>query len=267
VTGKLGTSFALGGLAGGVAALLFDVRASTSVALGLVIALLAGGSVLWRWGDEKQRQLGTGLMGGLVVATAVGFAQYENERARESSAQREALRFALATQQDLTGLDAKGENLDGFYIRQKVLKVARFTDTKLQGAVLQRSDLYDADLRGADLTDANLIAVDLCGAELDTSPDTGRSTNLAGADLWRASLYKAKMDSGTNLSGARLEDTDLRRARGLERAKLEGAAYDSSTDWPQGFHPKRHGLEKNKPRLPPGLRVRSDDTGCGRYAG
>jgi uncharacterized protein YjbI with pentapeptide repeats len=80
---------------------------------------------------------------------------------------------------------------------------------KLVGAILKNADLSGADLTGANLTRANLTGA-----------------NLTGANLTGANLYWAKL-SGTNLSGANLTGADLSGAvldtgADLSEAKLDG---------------------------------------------
>ncbi len=75
-----------------------------------------------------------------------------------------------------------------------------FDAANLRGADLQAADLLGSSLRGADLTGADLTGADLSDADLE------------GADLSRASVRNAfllTLHSGTNLSGATLDQTDF----------------------------------------------------------
>lgn len=77
----------------------------------------------------------------------------------------------------------------------------------LQGANLQRANLYKVDLWGADLRGANLREATFWGADLQGADFW--ETNLQGADLKGANLQ------GTDLQGANLQKVDLRGANNI----------------------------------------------------
>lgn len=259
-----------------------------SLFMGVVFALLIIGASLWLSGNPSKQPLGTAVLGGLVVAGAVGLGQFELDRVvredqkaredlasdeqeqREKFAREERLRLAFGTSRDLSGIDISGKELQRLYGPRKVLKEADFTDAILTRANFHRSDLYDARLQGANLRHADLEGADLCQAHLDRSKDSGKGTNLAGADLSRASLYNAHFDSGTNLSGAKLYAADLGglEKRNLHKANLKGARYDDLTRWPKHLDQEEERAdlkldEKDPVREEKIPRVESKDRGCG----
>jgi uncharacterized protein YjbI with pentapeptide repeats len=94
----------------------------------------------------------------------------------------------------------------------------------LEGAYLDRVNLYNADLSGAYLQDANLSLASLQGANLSLAKLQGanlQGANLEGANLERANLQEAQLQ-GAQLQGADLRDADLIRAN-LQGANLQGA--------------------------------------------
>ena len=123
---------------------------------------------------------------------------------------------------DLIGTDFTGASLKGVI----------FSDTSLNGVVLDGADLRDASfvraialfaqLNGTNLTAANLALANLTGARLHRSDLSGcnlNMTNLSFADL-----------SGSNLDGALFEatilgHTDLSDARGLENCVHVNASF------------------------------------------
>jgi len=65
--------------------------------------------------------------------------------------------------------------------------------------------------------------------------------DLRNADLRRAALAGRRFDrvslAGADLRGADLRGTNLSLLGGV----LKGAAYDDSTQWPEGFFPEMRG--------------------------
>jgi uncharacterized protein YjbI with pentapeptide repeats len=99
----------------------------------------------------------------------------------------------------------------------------------LRGKNFSGALMYWAFLADADLSDCNFDGADLRGA------------NLRGALLHRCSFRKADLGRD-NLNGATdLQAADLAGAI-LNRAKLDGALYDSRTIFPKGFLPNDHGM-------------------------
>jgi uncharacterized protein YjbI with pentapeptide repeats len=194
------------------------------VLLGTLIVaavfLLAGFLLIFgRWrpfGDDKQstdiqRDLGMALVPGAIFGLAVFALQLyldlnnqrvQNQRDRE--ARHETVQLAIATTQDLSGFDPRGEPLSGVYLAGKVLDGARFEDADLRDAVLR-----DTSLQGAELSDAQLQRAELINADLFEAVLT--DANLAGAEL-RAAKFE-----GASLYGVE---------------SLEGAIVDARTCWP-----------------------------------
>jgi hypothetical protein len=106
-------------------------------------------------------------------------------------------------------------------------QVAGWTIAYLRGA-----ELRGAFLGGIDLFGADLVAADLRGAELGEA-------NLSSADLRGADLRRANL-SPADLSDIKLAAADLRDAL-LRATNFEGALYDDSTAWPDGFDPAAAG--------------------------
>src|SRR5438105_14075994 len=83
-----------------------------------------------------------------------------------------------------------------------------------------------ADLRGQDLEGADLSGVNLTGADL-------RGANLRSANLADSSLRASRLE-GADLLFARMRD-------GRRHVHLDGARFDSRTQWPAGFTPRKWG--------------------------
>lgn len=122
------------------------------------------------------------------------------------------LRKAQMHEADFTDADLYRANLDG-----AVLPGAKLRRSRLSGANLRAAQVTVVDFRSADLSD-----VDLEGADL-------RESLGAGATLERANL------EGAELFGCRLNDANLRGARGVSACQLEEAILDELTTLPEGF--------------------------------
>ena len=203
---------------------------TTVLGVLVLLALVAGGLVLWFPGGKDpgtmDTDLGTALLGGAVVAGAVLFLQrrldaewrrLDAARAAEDETRRlrDQAQMLCAMVRDLTGVDFSDRDLRGTFLRGKVLVEARFEGSVLRRAVLTRANLSGAVLRGADLVGAQ-----------------AKHANFRGAVLVDAKL------SGARLQGADLRGCDLVGAE-LGGAKLEGAKYGKTgkdeTRWPEGF--------------------------------
>ncbi|HEX8703951.1 MAG TPA: pentapeptide repeat-containing protein [Myxococcaceae bacterium] len=151
-----------------------------------------------------------------------------------------SLRGAIFRSADLTGVHFTGSDL--MQRRASIYEPCDFTeatldDANLLGAMcnaaqfakasLKRANLSEADFAFANFKRAILHRARLHGARLDRA-------SLCGANLQEADLFLA------SLQGADLRGADLRGAS-LHEADLEGAQYDHSTQWPQGFDPKAQG--------------------------
>jgi len=218
-----------------------------AVALGFLVALAALGWGLWRTEPKPQdarANLGAGLLVGVIVAGAVGCAQYaiderrsDSERRRDDKAEKSSHKLSLRTtvglQRTLAGFDFKGEDLTEFFFSGKNLQEARFADASLVDAVMSRADLSFADLQHANLHHAELLETDLRFTDLRGADLTG--ANLTGATLEGADLRGVDVD-GAALGAARLAGADLSDVKNLGRADLRGASADANTIWPPGFN-------------------------------
>ena len=126
-------------------------------------------------------------------------------------------------------------------------------NAKLEGVHLQGAQLAGANLKGADLYWALLFTANLRGANLEWAVMRGadlKSADLEGANLRNADLSRDNVGGGTSLEGANLLGTDLRWT------KLDGATYDESTVFPDGFDPASAGMRLTGPTAPSQLRRR-----------
>jgi uncharacterized protein YjbI with pentapeptide repeats len=122
------------------------------------------------------------------------------------------LRKAQIHEADFTDADLRGANLDGAALPGAKLRRSRLSGASLKGAQLTVVDFRSADLRGADLEGADL-----------------RESLGAGATLERANLERAE------LLGCRLNDVNLRGARGVSAGQLGDAILDELTTLPEGL--------------------------------
>jgi uncharacterized protein YjbI with pentapeptide repeats len=247
-------------LAGVVSALLEGVGLLAGVAGGLFLAILAIAFPLWRSPHTGRSRLGSGLLSGLVVAAAVGFAQIavderldDIRQEQEEAQRRQTFLILINLQRDLSSIDLAGEDLTELYLRRKILRRARLEATTmdraiLRGAVLQRTNLRDASLVEADLTKAEGVGANFCGGDL-TRADLDRT------DLWRSNLHDAEIENA-DLRGADLRNADLEVKGGapaLSNARLTKAKYDRLTDLPATFDPRGAGMTRTRSREPPGV--------------
>ncbi len=137
--------------------------------------------------------------------------------------------------EDLSGLDLSGLDLGGADLSR-----ANLSSSKLIGARLARSVLFEADLTGcellsADLTEANLSSCRAAGAGFESANlanatmfsaelkgATFTKANLRGADMRRADLQDTRMRE------ADISDVDLTRCK-MQSADLEGSCVDNAT--------------------------------------
>lgn len=129
---------------------------------------------------------------------------------------------------NLEGADLYQANLQGVYLLWANLCKANLNEANLQGTYLSW-----ANLAGASLVKANLQAANLQGA------------NFEKANLQRANLKKANLQGANllwaNLSYAHLEGANLSNTF-LSWVNMYKATYDSTTQFPASFNPKKHGL-------------------------
>jgi uncharacterized protein YjbI with pentapeptide repeats len=163
---------------------------------------------------------------------------------------------------DLEGLAMSAANLSGADLSHALLSGAMLIRARLVGADLRYADLRQAQLHEADFTDADLHRANLEGAVLPgaklrrsrlsranlrgalvTVVDF-RSADMSEADFTRADLRES-LGAGATLEGANLEgaelfgcrlnDVNLRGAKGVSARQLEEAILDELTSLPDGF--------------------------------
>jgi hypothetical protein len=130
-------------------------------------------------------------------------------------------------------LSLRDADLHGGEFHGTTLIGVDFWKANLTSAYLQRATLRKAKITSADLTSAWMDDADLEGAILMFS--NLAETRLPGANLKGAKFYDAKLKK-TRLQRADLRGADFGGAT-LEELYLEGAVYDDSTVWPEGFSP------------------------------
>ncbi len=132
------------------------------------------------------------------------------------------------TRHILTDAMLPWERLRCFNFTRLQLAHHDLTGRQLQQLVFKDSSLYQLTLTGADLRRANLR---------NTAWDNvyAQNVDLRGADLRGARLVSCSL-TGADLRGAILHGAIL-GADGLATARLEGAQFDSSTQWPSDFIP------------------------------
>jgi uncharacterized protein YjbI with pentapeptide repeats len=167
----------------------------------------------------------------------------------------EALQTLSRGGESLEGVEAENAVLSGVALEENTnLDSAKFGESDLSDAVLQRVSLRNADLEkanlaqaqldGADLTNALLQETDLSSAELPEATLAGahlqgailQEANLQDAILKNADLNNANLSgarlAGANLRGAKLHNTSLYNAdlsnADLTFAELENAALDGA---------------------------------------
>jgi uncharacterized protein YjbI with pentapeptide repeats len=148
--------------------------------------------------------------------------------------------------------------IEGVFLRDRTLRFADFSESRLYAADMIEADLSGANLSKADLSEANLPGADLSGADLSKAHLSWANLSnadlsgayLSGADLSKAHLSGADLSkanlSGADLSGADLSETDLPEANRfspnpiviktkITQAQLNQACGDPSTKLPPGL--------------------------------
>jgi uncharacterized protein YjbI with pentapeptide repeats len=103
--------------------------------------------------------------------------------------------------------------IEGVYLRDRTLRFADFSQSKMYFA-----NLISADLRGSKFDDAQLPEAQLANAKFDRASMQG--ANLQGANLREAAMSEANL-SDANFQTAYLEGANLRGAE-LLRAQMQG---------------------------------------------
>jgi uncharacterized protein YjbI with pentapeptide repeats len=259
------------GLAGFVAMRVWWPETPASLA-GLLAVVLTAGMAMW-WSSRREpgatSELGAALMAGVLIAVAVFAFQTavedrrraaadtleEQRRAvadaqearRREDAERQQMLLMLGLQQNLTGIDLRGRDLQEVYLARKILN-----DAQLDKANLSKANLQESRLRNASLIETNLTHADLSHSDL-------RGANMLDANLHKADLHEADL-RGATLHGATLTQTvlkeaDLRSADLstlspwlFDKVDLRGALADSRTSWPEGFDWHRAGVKMRSSR-------------------
>ena len=102
---------------------------------------------------------------------------------------------------------------------------------------LSKVQLPNVDFRGLKLTGATLVNMNLTKADLRDV--TLENTKLEGTNLEDADLR------GANLKKTNLENVKLRFLK-LKKANLKNAIYNSKTQFPKGFKPRKRGMIKKR---------------------
>lgn len=157
---------------------------------------------------------------------------------------------------DLSGRDFSGQNLSYYNFSHADLSGAKLIEADLSHTDLGDTNLSRANLSGADLSYAEGLGTDFCYADLSGADLRGAAFDgyMTGVNLKRANLSKATLEAcdmdEANLRGANLNEADLRdaylvgadlRETDLSHTNLNGAMYDDSTKWPDGFDPTQAG--------------------------
>jgi hypothetical protein len=138
---------------------------------------------------------------------------------------------------DLSGSDLTSIYLDGANLSETggpLYRHAEFYRANASGAFLSGANLTGAGLEVADLTDTAMVDSVLTRASFSHS-------NLTRVWFFHADLTSAFFGwadlTGTNFEGANIKGADFTKAVNLDKARLNGVIYDSSTKWPNGFTP------------------------------
>jgi uncharacterized protein YjbI with pentapeptide repeats len=172
----------------------------------LLCILLTLGVLMISYAPSLQRpyiaQVGSALISGVVIAGAIFVAEWARESWHSIRSSQQALLMQIAVNQDLAGIDLRGRNLSGTYLRYKnltnaLLIGADLRNADLTGCVLKGAQLGRADLRGARLRAADLRLAVLSGARLDGA-DMG-FCDARGAALSNVGMHRV-IAPGANFS-------------------------------------------------------------------
>ena len=158
---------------------------------------------------------------------------------------------------DLRCADLRDAALTGADLTRGDLRGADLTGAHLQRADLRHADLRHVTARGADMAEARLTSADLSDADLRDVTFRCRDcpskrvhanfwwANLQGADLRGADFGKSDLGLA-NLQQADLRGANLSQVLRLDmppdRAFLQDALYDASTELPPDFDPASRGM-------------------------
>ncbi|MCO7244680.1 pentapeptide repeat-containing protein [Halomonas sp. Mc5H-6] len=217
-----------------------DLRSVNASRVSLVNANLA--STRLEGADLTLARLeGANLMSASLDRTNLKEASLERANLNEASLERASLERArlegaklVGARMEETGL--REANLEGANLSAAQLEGADLRSSKLERAYLTFALLEGAYLTFAQLNEANLVGAKLVGADLHGA--RLESADLEGANLERADLTFANLEmadiKGANFEGAELRwtvmrDADLRNARHLTQAQLNGVIGNANT--------------------------------------
>lgn len=239
------------------------------VALVVLLIFILGALLLFGPGysrptfDVVRVELGSALMGGLLVALAIWLAEHRlklQEKRTAEQEKRNQYQLALGMAETLAGRDFSGLDLSGLQLPSRDFHKTRFKGTNLEETDLTWANLSGADLAFANLRGANLCEANLTGANLASADLTG--ANLLGADL-SPSAPQPRLDavssdlaspavkaaSRTNLAFANLSGADLGETN-LTEAIMKWVKWDPKNPprWPSGFDPPKNawGTEEDR---------------------
>ena len=138
---------------------------------------------------------------------------------------------------NLQGCDLKNLNFDKAIMEGARLQAAQMWRTQMQGARLldaqmQGARLWGAQMQGARLMDAQMQGASITEAQLQRANLSAANMHgaiLADSDLTAAFMFRVDLRDA-NLTREKLEATVLNSAQ-ISNAILDGATFDSSTDW------------------------------------
>lgn len=143
-------------------------------------------------------------------------------------------------------------SLEGANLEAANLHLADLRKVNLRGANLEGADLSLANLYGSDLRGANLEGADLRGANLDRAQLFARNPDSSPADsgpLASAAFASDESNMALSSRGTVVAAGDIlslvlasnRDSKALA-VQLEGAMFDRSTQFPDGFDPEKAGM-------------------------
>lgn len=153
---------------------------------------------------------------------------------------------------DFSGTKLVGANLSNLSLQDVTFRTSYFDDANLSNSGFVNADVRSARFRNANLKGASIAAptqfasCDFTGANLTDATIIGDlehcifdNANMSNADISGNGIHKASF-IGTNLSGAKFHDSDLRdvdlsQAKNLSGALFHDCFYRSNSKWPADF--------------------------------
>lgn len=179
-------------------------------------------------------------------------------------------RWAKFIGADMRSVKAKGANFpEADFTRARISERAYFGSANLSNSTLTKTNFSTSNLEGAnlyrakgtgtifhhvrgwaaDFSEAVLVDMQAQGANFREAVFV--SASIPAAKLQRTILYRANLFNATcsgcvfdrtNLQEADLREADLRGSTGLSKSYLHLAKYNSRTQFPLGFDPKKAGM-------------------------